>query len=388
MSCLCVCREKESVYMELRSDDLKSVTLTKKAKQAMEKEVVEVLSRAGIAQKQLAGICRRLPKEIFVDIEEIVHPDTAVDLLCRLLKVEPEASNVIVEGVKAIMAHDSLTREVSPDPRPTRVAAQMSRDFVRTVVEAEKNDGLVGETLAPPGAKTTKGAAKAAKGTKALPFVVPDEDNTDDDEEDEKSTLSGESTRSKREDDAARATRKARESSQQLQEGFRHPSVLFDVAKWPAALRYQSPDDLRRELWSQMHVAEAALSRPNEFTTELAKTLVDILVLYAEANDEEMAAKTVELLWRCSLFFRGVPGNQIPNLVATKRSHKLPKEFRDAEKKIATITAAVRRQNPTRRQPQPTHQGGRREQRQQRVPPEEWNKMSKQDRDAIIAARK
>ena len=180
-------------------------------------QLMELLGNSGAQQETLGPMLARLPAAIFEDIDGLMNPNDATDLLAKFVVTAERGRRAVVDAARSVVARESLTREQSPQPRPQRAAAAQSLNMVKRIVAEEKNDSVV-EKKAPEPPRAAKGATKNE----------PSEDNESDDNEDDRTSV-GSRVSQKRETDAQRTARKAKEEEAEEREGFRHPAVLFCV---------------------------------------------------------------------------------------------------------------------------------------------------------------
>lgn len=139
------------------------------------------------------------------------------------------------------------------------------------------------------------------------------------------------------------------DSSVDTEAGFEHPKVLLDPKRWPDILARdpRGSTEFLRQLRSQMMVDRLCVTQPGRWTTSVAEELCLALTAVVDANDHEVATRLLHVLWRFRGFAEGATPQAIEESVKTLRSHNLPREYRDATKKLKTGAKNTSQQSTT-----------------------------------------
>lgn len=258
----------------------------------------------------------------------------------------------IASSGAAVAARQSVGAEPSPAPRAPRVAAQEARQTIQQLIGS--NDA--GGPMQMPGQRR--------RGT---PSPSDSSSSTDSDRETD-GTKSDKSEASKRHSSKA-FLRKI---------SFRNPKILLDPFKWGKAFQHgETIGDLQHELLAQLGVNKLRISRPNEWTTELAESLVELLLQWvSDSSDFNIPTTLVEILFRCKLYGEGASKEGIEEAIAIIRGEKMPKSFRRAFAKAKKSQGKRPARSLDSKMPD-----------RDRIPKEKWDKMSQEERQKVLDRR-
>lgn len=201
---------------------------------------------------------------------------------------------------------------------------------------------------------------------------------------DDPSSSSSSSTKSKEDDDEESSTtyRSTTRSLSQSRTSFKDPKILYIPENWERAFGSgETSAHLEVEIRKQLGVNLLHSKFPGEWTTTLADRMVELAVQWAE-NPADVAVPEgiIEVLYRCKLFSEGKTKEQIEEAAAVLRGEKLPKKFREANKKANKKQHSMQRRlrNTTRDNSGSTT----------RLSKEEWQKLSPEEQEKIKKQRK
>lgn len=296
---------------------------------------------------------------------DFLTPEEVVGLAgAAFKKLKKENRRTIIREIVATISGANAARQ-SLSPEPSRPG----RERRTAAVEAENAiAGQLGQNVG--------GGLRQPKGQR----------QDDEIEDDSPSTESLESDTGESETNSDKETRSFKKKRTKLIDPtFRNPKVLFDVRRWEKAFRNgESIDDLRRQLRRQLSVGTLEAHHQNEWQTEVAGDLLEVLVAWFE-NPTKIAVGNdlLEILFRFHLWASGSGKDEIERGMSELKNFKLPKAFRKAVSKAKKKKQGSSYQ-PTRSTPAKATES----QEQRFLPRDVWAKLSPEAKKAISTARK
>lgn len=415
---------------------------TKRQQAEATAKVQGVLQHRGVPEARWADHVSRIPSAIFEDVDEPVGETTALDMISRLFVHEPRADGLVDEAVRTITARLSMTRlspevaatppprvplatwsperPVTPPRRPRREEAheavrQLAREAGREEepqpdrkTATRRNEprpaGQDGPQHIPPRNPSPPRAAR-----QRVPPAQPREEEEENDIQEtppdsdpsdsssDNSTTDTETETTSRSNKGRSKNEKAKERARQHEGTFRHPSVLWDAARWDKEFRKgASLEDLRRQLLRQAKIQEHTAG---SYTKDVAEDIAEVLLEIARSPGDPRKGMQIllDMLFRTRAFVEGKGREELEALGRELRDEELPKRFRDAKrqakKEAKSGNTGTTQQHRNYDRATPAKKTGARQGPKEkssdgsgRIPDDVWATMSRAQKTAVLRA--
>lgn len=313
----------------------------------------EAFKRHDVSAERRPTLLSHLPKHFYEDVPEVFDDNVALMMILRGLRVYPiEHLDATIRGLASV---DSLSPFKAVKREEAR--AEVTRAAQNAVREMSKNDEAAATmsqeperqlhfTPAPAIARTVsfqQTPHQPPSGTQ--PITQPQTAAAVTAPTLETMRIHDEESRQRDERSSSRRHRRAHsdtssDSSVDSEAGFEHPKILLEPKRWQAVMDRDPRGslELQRQLRAQLLVDKLCVTQPGRWTTHVAEDLCIALTSLVEGNDQAVATRLLQVLWRFRGFAEGATPQAIEDSVKTLRSHALPREYRDATKKLKTST--------------------------------------------------